>query len=84
VRSLALKLLGEPPPKGAPRVQMLRWIRGIYFRTLPLNVLAYAMLLVWASQAWIFVVIAATALMWLQGVASLSSKIRHAERREQG
>jgi hypothetical protein len=84
LRSLAFKLYGEPPPAGAPRSQLLRWIRGIYVRLLPLTVLAYAMLVVWASQTWVFVVLAVTALLWLQGVVSLSVKIGREERRERG
>jgi hypothetical protein len=62
---------------------MLRWIRGYYLKMLPLMLIVYAMLAVWASQAWIFIVLAALALMWLQSVISLSIRIRREERAEE-
>jgi hypothetical protein len=80
-RSLGFKLLGEPPPKGAPRSQTLRWVRRFYLRTLPLTLVAAAMLVVWASQAWVFVALGAWGLIWLQSVISLSVRIRREERR---
>lgn len=60
----------------------LRWIRGYYLRMLPLTLVAVAMLLVWERQTWVFVVLAVSALIWLQGVASLSVRIRREERPE--
>jgi hypothetical protein len=84
LRTLVWKLVGEPPPKSAPRVQFLRWIRGYYLRMLPLTLVVVAMLLVWESQTWVFVLLAMSALIWLQGVASLSLRIRREERRERG
>jgi hypothetical protein len=81
LRSLVWRLFGEPPPKGAPRVQALRWIRGIHCRTLPLALVAYAMLLAWASQTWILITAAVGVLISLESLVSLSVKIRREERR---
>lgn len=77
-----MKILGEPPPQGAPRSQMLRWIRGYYLKTLPLTLVVVAMLIVWETQAWVFVVLGILALLWLQSVVSLSVRIRREEQRE--
>lgn len=82
LRSLAYKLYGEPPPKGAPRYEMLRWIRGFYFRQLPPTLAAFAVLAVWASATLIFLVLAVSTLIWLQGVISLSLRIRREEQRD--
>jgi hypothetical protein len=82
LRSLGVKLYGEPPPKSAPRSELLRWIRGFYLKLLPLTLASYAVGLVWASQTWIFVVLGASAFIWLQGVISLSLRIRREEQRE--
>jgi hypothetical protein len=84
LRALAWKLFGEPPPKGAPRVQVLRWIRGVQLRMLPIALVAYAMLLVWAAHTWILVTAGVGALISLESLMSLSVKIRREERRERG
>jgi hypothetical protein len=62
-------------------VQVLRWVRSYYLRILPLTLVAVAMLLVWDEQTWVFAVLALCALIWLQGMASLSLRIRREERR---
>jgi hypothetical protein len=82
LRSWAFKIYGDPPPKGAPRSESLRWVRRFYVRSLPLTLLAYALLLVWATETWIFVLLVAMTLLWLQGVSSLSLRIRREEQRE--
>lgn len=64
-------------------MQTLRWIRGFYFRTLPLTLLAYAMLLVWADETWILVTAGIGLLISLESLISLSLKIRREERRSQ-
>jgi hypothetical protein len=84
LRSLAFKFYGEPPPKGAPRVQMLRWIRGVQLRSLLVALIAYAMLLVWADKTWILVTAGLVLLLSLESSISLSVKIRREERRERG
>ena len=61
---------------------MLRWIRGYYLKILPLTFVVYAMLALWASETWVFVAMAAAALIWLQSVISLSLRIRREELRE--
>ncbi|HEY1451489.1 MAG TPA: hypothetical protein VGF47_11110 [Solirubrobacteraceae bacterium] len=46
--------------------------------------LVYAMLALWASETWVFVGMAVSALLWLQSVVSLSVRIDREERRERG
>jgi hypothetical protein len=48
---------------------------------LPLMLVVYVMLVIWASQAWVFVALGASALIWLQSLVSLSVRIRREERR---
>jgi hypothetical protein len=84
LRSLAFKLYGELPAKGAPRVQTLRWIRGVQLRVLPLGLVAFAMLLVWADETWILVTAGIGLLISLESAISLSVKIGREERRERG
>jgi hypothetical protein len=84
LHALVWGFLGEPPAKGAPRAQLLRWLRGIHLRTLPLALVAYAMLLVWADEAWILLTAGIGLLISLESVISLSVRIRREERRERG
>jgi hypothetical protein len=72
LRSLAWKVFGAPPAKGAPRVQLLRWIRAVQLRALPFALIAYVMLLVWAAQTWVLVTAAVGGLISLESVVSLS------------
>ncbi len=60
---------------------MLRWIRGYYLKTLPLTLVVVAMLLIWDAHTWVFIVLGAGALIWLQSVISLSVRIRREEQR---
>ncbi|HXM87036.1 MAG TPA: hypothetical protein VN889_05335 [Solirubrobacteraceae bacterium] len=82
LRSLGFKIYGEPPPKGAPRSKLLRWIRGFYFKLLPPMLVIYVLVVVVVSQTWVLIVLAASALIWLQGMISLSLRVRRAEHRE--
>jgi len=50
-------------------------------KTLPLALVVVAMLLVWETHTWVFVVLGASALIWLQSVISLTVRIRREERR---
>jgi hypothetical protein len=75
-------MYGEPPPKGAPRPEMLRWIRGFYVKPLPVLVAVYVLVLVWASQTWTLILLGIGSAVWLQGFISLSLRIRREERRE--
>ena len=81
LRSLGFKIYGEPPPKGAPRSELLRWIRSFYIKPLPLLILVSALVLTW-SQTWTLILLGASALIWLQGITSLSVRIRREERNE--
>ncbi len=80
--SISYRLFGEPQPKGAPRSQLLRWIRRFYTRIMPLTILAWVAVIIWAPGTWVLVVGAVSALIWLQGFTSLSLRIRREEARE--
>jgi hypothetical protein len=80
LRALVFRLYGAPPPRGAPRAVRLRWIRSFYFKMAPLTCVVYVMLCVWATETWIFVLLALNAVIGLQSVVSLSVKIRREER----
>ena len=83
LRSLSQRIYGEPPPKGAPRSEMLRWVRGFYWKTWPLTLACYALVLLF-STTWLLVLAGVTALIWAQGLASISLRIRREERRDHG
>jgi hypothetical protein len=84
LRSISFRLFGEPPPKDAPRSHLLRWIRGFYVKMLPVTIPAWVVIAVWAPSALLLIGLAVSSLIWLQGVASLSIRIRREERREAG
>lgn len=82
LRVVGSRVFGAPPPKDAPRSELLRWVRRFYLRPLPLTVAAYVLVIIWASQTWVYVVLTVVALLWLQGIGSLSLRIRREQRRE--
>lgn len=82
LRAASVRLYGEPPSKDAPRSQRLRWVRRLYLRMLLFALPAYACVFVFTRQTWVFVVVAVGALIWLEGVTSISIRIRREQRRE--
>ena len=81
LRSRGFRIYGEPPAKGAPRAESLRWIRGFYIKPLPLLVAVSALVLIWATT-WTLILLGASSAIWLQGFISLSLRIRREERSE--
>jgi hypothetical protein len=82
LRSLAFKMYGEPPPKGAPRSESLRWLRGFYLKPLPVLLVICALALVLGASTWMLVLLGIGAAIWVQGFVSLNIRIRRDERRE--
>jgi hypothetical protein len=82
LRAVGYSVFGEPPPKNAPRSELLRWVRRFYVRPLPLMLVVYVMLIVWASGTWVFIALAVGTLIWLQGLLSVSRHIGREQRRE--
>jgi hypothetical protein len=80
VRSLGFKLYGAPPPKGSRKSQQLRWIRGFYLKPLPLVLVVDVMGPRVVSQPWVLVLLGAGMAIWLQGLISISLRIRREER----
>lgn len=82
VNAIGFRIFGAPPPKDAPRSRRLRWVRRFYLRLLPLTVPVYALVLVLASQTWVYIPLAVATLLWLEGLISISLRIRREQRRE--
>lgn len=74
------RIVGPPPPAAAPKVVRLRYIRRFYTRLLPLYLLAWVVAAISGLPLWAWVVIGVGAAVWLQGLTSLSLRIRAEER----
>jgi hypothetical protein len=82
LRTLGVKLYGQPPAKGAPRSERLRYERRAWIGYLPFVVGAVVAAAVW-GRTWTLVVFAAFGLFWIQAFASISLRARREQRREQ-
>ena len=80
--SMGFRVFGAPPPRGAPLSERLRWVRRFYLRLLPVFLALYAVAVVYASSTWVWVLLAGTGLLWLQGLASLTIRIRRERDRD--
>jgi hypothetical protein len=80
-RLISYKLFGEPPPKGAARVEVLRWLRRFYLRMLPFVLVLWVFAIAWWPGVLLLAVLGVTTLIGLQGLASLNMRIRREERR---
>jgi len=86
LRVLAIRMYGQPPAKGGPQSERLRYVRRFYTRPLwftVLKVLLVALIFAESHQTWLIVLFAVLALMMILGYAELSLRIRRADRREQ-
>jgi hypothetical protein len=79
--SAGYRIFGKPPAANAPRKERLLWLRRYYLRTLLVSLPALVLLAVYSSRAWVWAVLGAGALVWVQGFASLSVRIRRERRR---
>ena len=81
--SLELRLLGmRPPPEGASRAERLSWIRALSLRLLPFAVAIWVVFLVlWGFPTWALVVFGVVAALQLEGLVSLTLKIRRERQR---
>jgi hypothetical protein len=77
------RIVGPSPPKGAPELESLRWVRRFYTRiSLPiLLVLAIAVGLSGGS-GWIWLVLGGCAFVALCGLALLTRQISRADNTE--
>jgi hypothetical protein len=57
---------------------MLRWIRGFYLKPVPLMIVGYTFVLIYATQTTV-ILAAVSAGLWLQGLISLTVRVRRAE-----
>lgn len=74
------RVFGAPPREDAPKVEHLRWVRRFYLWPLIVTVPVYVWALLTATETWIYLVLALSGLMWLQGVVSLGLQIRREQR----
>jgi hypothetical protein len=82
VRAASVWLYGEPPGKDTSRLARLCWIRRMYLVMMLVGLPVYVFLFVFASTTWVFVVVGTGIVLWLQGVISLSVRIRNERRRQ--
>lgn len=80
--STTARLFGDPPSKRAPRSEHLRWIRGFYLRMAPFALPTYALVLIYSSSTWIWIVLALSTLVWIQGFVALCLRIRRESQHE--
>jgi hypothetical protein len=78
---MGFRMFGEPPGRDAPEEARLRWTRRFYLRPLPVALAVYGLAVLVASETWQYAVLAAAALFWLQGLVSISLRIRRVAHR---
>ncbi len=78
--SVANKLFGVPPGPGAARIERLRWVRRFYLRPLPLVVIVYTLGVTSVRSPVEWALLGTGALLWIQGFASLSLRIKREQR----
>jgi hypothetical protein len=78
MKALSYRIAGQPPGKGAPQLDQLRWIRRLLVRvTTPTVVLACVLLVAFAH---LYVVAAVFAALQVLSLASISRRIHRAAR----
>jgi hypothetical protein len=83
VRSASVRLFGEPPGRDTPRLARLCWLRRMYLVMFLVGLPAYALVVfVFARATWVYIAVGAAMLLGLQGVISISIRIRRERRRE--
>jgi hypothetical protein len=80
VRELGARIFGAPPGRGAPKLDLLLWIRRFYLRPLPLYLAVIVLAALLTSSTSGRVILAVTVLLWLAGLTSLSARIRRSRR----
>ena len=70
------RIFGPPPPKGAPRVEAWKYVRRIYVRLLPVTVPLWVVVALEGGPTWLWIVLGISTLTWLQGLISVSLRIR--------
>jgi hypothetical protein len=81
--SLGRRLFGEPPSDGAPRLERLRYIRRLYLRPLPVNLLGYVLIAIYLPGTTALVLLGFPTAVWLSGLTRLGLQIRREERGEE-
>jgi hypothetical protein len=80
LRAVAHGISGSPPPKGSSRLQILRWIRRCYLRSLLWMTPMYVFVAFFVRSAWIWLLAGAGLFIWLAGLVLVSVDLRRSER----
>jgi hypothetical protein len=80
--ALTQRLFGPPPPAGASRAEMLRWIRRTSWWGAPVTVLLLVLSLLLHQSTWLSIVFAICAALSISNLISLTVRIRRLERTE--
>jgi hypothetical protein len=72
---------GPPPPRDAPRKELLLWVRRFYPRTFLFSLPALVCIVVFLPAPWAWAVPCGVVLLQVQGYTSLSRRIRREDRR---
>lgn len=72
---LGFRITGPPPPKGAPRVEVLLWMRRYYIRML-LFPTPFWILLVLIGPTWAWIALGVGGAIWLQGFITVNLRIK--------
>ncbi|MGH2878391.1 MAG: hypothetical protein ACRDK4_02125 [Solirubrobacteraceae bacterium] len=80
---MSAHVLGRAPDRSAPKVERLEWLRRLYLRTLPVNVLVYTIAVAASGMFDIAsLLIGAATVISLLGWLSLTLQIRRLRRSE--
>jgi hypothetical protein len=70
------RIFGPPPPDGAPKVESWLFVRRIYTRLLLFTVPMWVLIAVSGGPMWLWIALAVSAAMWLQGFIAVNVRIR--------
>lgn len=83
MRRLSAKFYGVPPPRGAPRLERLRYLRRVaYLCSIPTTLIVCALFAVELASPLNWIVAGVLAVWWLGGFATINFQIRREQRRQ--
>jgi hypothetical protein len=80
-RAFGLQLFGTPPGPNSSREERLLYLRRYYLRPLPFTLLVCVFAVVVVSSTFGYIAVGLSALLWLQGFATLTLQIRRERKR---
>lgn len=73
---VSFRFTGAPPATGAARIEVAKWIRGIYLRMLVVSTPVWVLVALGGVPTWAWIPLGAGAAIWLQGFVSLNLRIK--------